>query len=596
MRRVTFIAVLISLTIAQTSGSNDPTPITSIGSNPYFSTDLYPQDILMRSGSYLFFSPQYQNRPWWGDVDEPTNKPDNGTDYSITGVDVIRNGGSFKHSAAIHSAITTIGYAHQLRDNLMTSLEFDYTVDAMRNRAEGNFTGDDYPQGKTLPFNYELRHTFNRLSVRGMLGTTIRDIPFGITIDGGFENTLALKTDLAFAKLTMNPDGTYSDSTAYYSMNGNEARAMWGWSESGCNHVFVVHGTQGDTWLQGEYAAGPVYHFNLLSGITLDKVKAGGYFRYKRGHQDQYIWRSSGMVVSNDSILSDNFIGEYVKDDMARISSAGEGRLFGNIRWRGGDRYSLNTFASIDYLDSATGQAAADNLEAESSAKEKIRSFSLECDPNISVKLGEFLNYFDGAILFRYRYSNYSNTYEQGVGGGEVRTFQRGYVSSNEYGWETTWERFSHANENAVDLGADIATMFPLFSGGPHHLSLNLRLFGDVRFTYQKKYFGDNTVSGGDLIYNDENIRKNSAREMMFNTFIMLHYMQGPCHLRLQFIKPVLYSIAQTTAVTDANGDILDDEYNYPVKKSPLWITQKGVTLALYASYDIVFPFLQRSR
>ena len=78
----------------------------------------------------------------------------------------------------------------------------------------------------------------------------------------------------------------------------------------------------------------------------------------------------------------------------------------------------------------------------------------------------------------------------------------------------------------------------------------------------------------------------------MFNTFLMLHYIQGPYHLRLQFTQPVLYSIAPSTTVTDANRNIVDDGNDYPLKKSALWITKDGMSVALYASYDMVLPFL----
>ncbi len=598
MKKACLTVLILTMIISPGYSATNPTSITSIGSNPWFSTALYPQDMLQRQGMYLFYSPDYHNKPYWGDIDEPANKPTNTrNDYSITGADVVRNGGSFKYSGVIHSINNNVGFARQFQENVMAAVEVDYNVDALRNRAEGTFTGSDtnyYPADSTLPFNYSLRHTMNQLSGRGIFSTMIGDVPFGVKLEAGRETTLILKKELSFSKLTKDSLGNFTTTRADFAMEGNDARALWGWTEPGCSHPFGARGTQGDSWLQNSYAIGPIYHIDLMTGATFDKVKAGGYFRYKWGHQTQYSWKPTGDIVSNDTVISNNFIGSYTEEDQAKISNAGEGRVFGNIHWRQGDRFALNTFAAVTYLDSTTGSAALDNLEAESSSKEKIRSVALEFDPNINVKLGEFLNYVDGAILCRYRYSRYNNTYDRWVGGGELKT----YWDTEVYGgWEDVWENFSYANENALDLGADLATMFPIFSGGPHYLSLNLRLFGDVRFTYQKKYYGQNAESGSALNFNVENKRKNFSREVMFNTSLMLHYMQGPYQIRLQFTKPVLYSIARSTSVTNGNNDIVDDGNNYPLKKSPLWITQEGMSVALYALYDISGSlFRNRSR
>jgi hypothetical protein len=591
MKNSPFLPFLLG--IVAVSSFAETTPITRFGSNPWFSTELFPQDLLLRSGNYLFYSPQYFNKPFWGDIDEPEKKPNTNTDYTITGVDVVRNGGSFKHSGAVHSMNNNLGYAWQPNEKLMASFAWDYNVDALRNRAEGTFTATDpesYPLDGTLPFEYSMRHTMYQMSIKGALGSSIGNVPIGVKVDGGVENTLALNKDLAFKKLTRNSDGTFTDSMVSYTMEGDDARAFWGWTEPGCSHPFGAKGTQGDSWMQNDYAIGPIYHFNLIGGATFSRVKAGGYFRYKWGHQDRYFWKPAGVLVANDSVISRNFIGSYEKDDQTKISRTGEGRVFGNIRWFGGERYSMNTFASLLYLDSTQGSAAVDNPEAESSSKRKVRTVGLELDPNISVKLGKGLNYFDGALLVRYQYSRYSNIADRWVGNGELTTF---WNSSVQEGWEDVWENFSYANQNTFDLGADISTMFPVFSAGMHHLSLNLRLFGDVRFTYQRKYFGTNAVSGSKVDFNVENTRLNLAREVMFNTFLMLHYVQGPYQLRLQFTKPVLYSIAPSTSIRDSKGKVVEDGYNYPLKKSALWITKEGLSVALFGSYDITLPFLR---
>jgi len=566
------------------------TPITSIGSNPYYSTGLYPQDLLLRQGNYFFYNPQYQNSPYWGDIDEPANKPNTGTDYTITGVQEMINGGSFEHSGTVHTFFNNFGYAWRLNDRIMANVEFNSDIDALRNSAKGNFTGNTYPDGKTIPFNYYMGHTLGTFSGKAMFATRLRDYPLGLMVEGGMKNSLRLTKELSFDKLMRIDNTTYDpDSTVHYSMTGDRARAFWGWAIPGCNHIFVERGTQGDSWFQNQYAMGPIYHFNLLTGITTGSIKAGGSFRMIYGHQDQYYWEpDESTIYGNDSELTERFIGEYVKDDMARMTWLGEGRFFGNITLHGNDRYSVNVFSSLRYADSSTGSALSDNLSAVNGSKDRVRSVELECYPNLSAQLGGLLNYIDIEAILAYRYSRYSNTRDAWLGGGIVKTFQTGYLTE---GWSDVWENFSYANENALDLGADISTMFPIYTQGAHRLFLNLRMLGDVRFTYQSKYYGEARESGSDIDFTVNNIRRNYTREVMFNTAIMLHYMLGPMQLRFQFTKPVLYSILPRTEVTDADGNRLS---GYPLEKSPQLISLRGVSLGFYGSYDVVLPFLKR--
>ncbi len=568
------------------------TPVSLIGSNPYFSSQLSPQDLLLRQGNYLYYYPQYQNAPWWGDIDEPANKPTTG-DYTVTGVDVVDLDGkaNFKHIGSMQTVNNNLGYACLLGNNLMANLEVKYSIDALRNTASGNMIGTydtayTLNAGGTLPFEYSNRHTLNRFDIQGMVGTMYRDFPVGIKFSGGFENTLSLKRDLTFSKLNQLAGRTYdADSSITYHYTDDRARAMWGWNTSPCNHIFDVKGPQGDSWLQSEYAVGPLYHFDLLGGITLPKVKAGLYYRFKQGHQDQYYWEANPMDSSvQDRVIWNNFNGEYQKQSFSRVKSAWELRAFGNINQRSGERYALNTFVSLGYIDSTTKSALSNNLDLEqyNKPKDAIRTLALEVEPNINIKFGEFLNFFDAAILFDYRYTRYSNTFETDVAGGRDRVFQSAsaYIGDDNSAYD-----FSYANQNSLHFGADFSTMFPVFNAFPHHLSLGLMLVGNVQYTFQTKYYG--TTAGGN--FSLENRRINYQREVWFNTFLMLHYIQGPYHVRFEVTEPVLYSLLPSTKVTNSQGSGILYEH----EKAPLWVSQLGMRAGIYASYDIVLPFVR---
>jgi hypothetical protein len=585
--KIAFLAVLF---IGIGHFAQAATPVSLIGSNPYFSSQLSPQDLLLRQGNYLYYYPQYQSAPWWGDISEPANKPTTG-DYTVTGVDIIDGKASFKHFGSMQTINNNLGYACLLGNKLMANFEVKYSIDALRNTASGNMIGTSdsaytFKAGGTLPFEYSNRHTLNRFSVQGMVGSMYQDFPIGIKFSGGFENTISLKRDLSFSKLKEIDSAVFApDSMISYHYTDDQARVLWGWNTSPCNHIFGVKGPQGDSWLKYDYAIGPLYHFELLGGITLPKVKAGLYYRFKQGHQDQYYWESNARDSTViDNVIWDNFNGAYQKQNFSRVKGAWELRTFGNFNQRSGERYALNTFVSLGYIDSTTKSALSNNLDMEQYNKpaDAIRTIALELEPNINIKFGEFLNFFDAALLFDYRYTRFSNTFETDVAGGRGRVFQ---TSTVYMGDDYSGADFSYANQNSLHFGADFSTMFPVYSAFPHHLSLGLMLVGNLKYTLQTKYYG--TSNNG--VFTLDNRRTNYQREVWFNSFLMLHYVQGPYQLRFEVTEPILYSLLPSTKVTDAQGNGILYEH----EKSPLWVSQLGMRAGIYASYDIVLPFVR---
>jgi hypothetical protein len=420
-----------------------------------------------------------------------------------------------------------------------------------------------------------------------MLSSTIRNIPIGIKLNVLFQNTVVLNNELTFSKLNKIDSTRYDTTYTTYSADGNDARALWGWSTRGCNHVFGVRNTQGDAWLQQEYAIGPLFQLALQAGFTLAKIKAGLTYRHKSGHQDQYSWKPDSSITMFDSALSRNFIGEYQKNKWNRVQRAWETSIYGNINWLKGKRYAVNTFALIQYHDSSSGDALSENLDIQNDSKEAIRSIIAELDPNINIILGESLNFIDAALRLEYRYSRYSNTFERWVAGGTVKTYWNTDVQ--EQSDETIWENFSYANENSFHIGADINMMFPLLRKTKHNLGLGLGVSPNLRYTFQTKHFGTNSDNGSENTFTVNDLRKNSKREIWFNTSLQLHLIKAPFQIRLEVTEPVLYQLQPRTRTINEDSK----KVYYDHKKSPQWISQNGMGIALYGSYDLVLPFLK---
>jgi hypothetical protein len=564
MRIITTILLACFIASAQTR-------IATIGSNPYLSWNMYPQDISQWHGSFITFYPHYQKSPWWGDIDQPGNKPK--ATYTTTGTQVIETEAFFKESAKLHTSTNIFGYAYRVSDRLMANFDVDYTINALRDRSTGNFSQQDsfgVVYGH-IPYDYALRHTLNNLTVRGIFGFSIADIPVGLKIDGGFESTLALKQRLSFTK----------DGTSY-----STDRALWGWTTSPCAHIFGARGVEGDAWLQHDYAIGPLFRSDIQIGVTLAKVKLGAQIRYKAGRQNQYSWVRDTTTTTGDTIVDDNFLGTYDKSEMTKKSRDGTLQAYGNISWLKGEQFAVNTFVAATYDGTKSRNALGENLDVEEPRQVSQRGATIEIDPNINIKLGESFHYIDAGVLLQYGYSRFNNTYERWVGSGQMQTYWDSDTNGQD---ENAWEQYSYANLNFLNAGIDVSTMFPLVDNSYGQLGLGLILYSNARVTFKTKYYGHNTDDGSQNTFTVNNRRKNYTRELWFNSAIAFNYMRRPYYIRLEVTEPVLYSFLLQTRITDAGGKNVLSKH----RKEPLWLSQQGLRVGVFFSYEMELPFLR---
>lgn len=548
------------------------TRVASFGSNPYFSWELFPQDISQQHSNAFSFYPSYCKSPWWGDIDDPNNKPPRAV-YTITGSEISEAPAFFKESAKLHTSSNQFGYSYRPLENFTANIDFNYSLNALRDRAEGNFTNDS--TSSYIPFDYSLRHTLNSYLLRGLFGFSVRDIPVGLKVSLGMENTLALKSTFKFSK----DIGTDT-------INVSTERVLWGWSTSGCNHIFGVRGTEGDAWLQSGYSTGPLYALDILAGTTLNRVKMGFSLYYKFGRQDYYSWKQDTVTTTGDSIIDRNFIGQYVKNDWTKKSHVGHIDIFGNIHWLTGDMFGVHTFVKLGYHGNVAGNALANNLDVESDSKEIRRGFTIEADPNINIKLGPSLHYIDIGLLLQYGYSRANNTYMRWIDGGRIKTYWNTHVNNID---DTTWEEYSYANQNVFDAGLDMSAMFPLFDNNYGKLGFGLIMLGNIKGNFQTNYYGTNTDNGSHNEFTVENRRENYNREIIFSTVLMLNYIKNRYNIRFELTEPLLHSLMTRSRITDA------DDKNVIAfhKRDPLWLSLRGLQVGLFVSYDVQLPFLK---
>ncbi len=557
------IAILLSL-VSMTSSQ---TRVYQYGSNPYLSTELYPQDYSLLPANRLSFFPSYRQDPWWGDVDEPGNKPK--PTYTTTGATVVDGNASFEHSGKIHTSANDLGYRYALPKSWMMDLEVDYIVDALRDDAEGQLSDD--VNGGFIPFEYSLGHTVNTFAIQAAFAGRLLDIPVGLVVGGGVRNTVSLDQDLIYETA----NGT-----------GSSDRMLWGWSTSGCNHIFESRSAEGDAYFQNRYTQGPQYDIGFQIGASLPRLRFGGKLDYRTANSEEYRWNADTTAIT---VIDQHFRGEYVQNNWMRRSRATLAELVGNLVLREGARYSLNAFMKLGFDGGSAVRVLKDNPNAEGSGSNEFRSLNLEIDPNVNLKLGEEFHYIDLALVVAYAYTRYNRYVDRWVGGGRVETYARGSVPEDD---EDAWESFSYANRNAFDVGLDLSSMFPLIDRGPHHLAWGLMLFAGTEFVGTTKYYGDSEVNGSDLSFSLHNRRENFDRVITFNSRLMLQYAHGPLMLRLDATEPVLQSLISRTKITDADGK----NELYEREAAPLWSSPQGMRIGLYMSYEMLFPFLKSYR
>lgn len=569
-RLVFFIEFLLAFDIGYTQ-----TRIASFGSNPEFSYSLYPQDISNQHSNALIFFPSYSKSPWWGDIDQITNKP-SGAVYTITGTEISESPAYFKESAKLHTSRNVFGYSYRPSEKFTARVDFDYTLNALRDRAEGNFTNVVSTDTSYVPFDYSLRHTLNSFLVDGLFGFSLFDVPFGIKLRAGLETTLALKSDFSFTK--------------YDTIDVSTSRVLWGWSNVGCAHIFGVRNPSplGDAWLQNEYSKGPLYTLEFTAGTSLDRIKAGMSLMLNFGRQDFYRWRyeTDTAKLTGDTIVDRNFIGEYDKSDWTKKSHQGQINLYGNIHWLTGDRFGLNSFVRAGYKGNVTGDVLSSNPEVESDSKETRRGFLIEADPNINIKLGPWLHYIDIGLLLQYEYYRTNNTHLRGVGGGRTKAYINSAIVDLD---EVAWEDFSYANQNIFNAGMDLSAMFPLFDNNFGRLGFGLIILGNVKADFQTKYYGEIPENSSENNFQVKNRRENLTREVSFSTVLMLNYIKDRYNIRLETTSPLLSSQMTRTRITDANGKNAGPYH----RKDPLWLSQKGLQVGVFITYDFQFSFLK---
>lgn len=415
------------------------------GSNPVLSSIVFPQDnLLVPGGDNISFYTAWQAFPWWGDIDEPENRPNN--EYLFSGE---RNDGA-QYKQWIDQFDNTVSVSRWLAEN--KKLRFDLTYQTRKMNAEAN--GEDEERG--TQYSYLERHAIRELYLTTVYAFQNSTTPIGIKFGlGGVHSGMPY---LEHKVLTGSGEG---ESNLLY----------WGWKDHSAND-------------QRNFAVGVPFKTDLQIGASFPRLKLGTRIRVYTGNLGNYEW--------NDST------GEYDKESMAMHNYTF--RLYGIYNWYKADKFRFNTTALTRFtmLDTI-GLPSRDRNISGSVARSKV--FVLQVNPNVNIYPWKYpMTYIDVAILCNYQHTRYD--YLSSENGGYIYSGWWGRLE------DVTDETYSYANEDFAEAALDIYASIPVFGMKNQFAALGVSALVWRKYRWLTKYFGHMDNNEFVITHTRENLDK----------------------------------------------------------------------------------------
>lgn len=517
-----------------------------VGSNPNLNILAFPQNILKFETDNAFFSTSYENKPWWGDVDDPPNKPMNesanrpNNTYISTGENIdMGDGNTFKCKSGVNSFANTLGFNYTIKDSLKSRFDLRYSTWIQTAKASGTSANSS--------FKYRGRNSFNEIYLSSILASYFKKTPVGLKLGIGMEN--ATKPKLEF---DVNNNGTETSYNTLY----------WAWSHT--THTGDIDFLDNElvhARAISEYSIGPLFELDLQTGATLPRFYLGGRFRINAGNLDTYNW-----------ITDEN---NYIRNQADKVRNL-TGRLYGNYIWSEGEKYRLATLVLTRLTRLDTTRVDVNNPEARNGRVRKLTNFVLQVNPNISLYPWRTRQtYIDGAILINYSFMHFANERQVPVSGGQTR----GYITTQtEAREEYSWDDCSYFNQNFFEIALDLNPVFPIYGNKDQSVAIGVMLLIWTRFNWTNKYYGRSIVNGSEVDFDVERIRKNYDHETWLNSFFNIVYRRDRWVYRLDISQPLIYSLAPRSRVVDEKSkDVL-----WESKTENMWVSQSGLKIGLF--------------
>lgn len=350
------------------------------GTNPVLSSFAFPQDImLIPGGDKANFYVSWQGFPWWGDIDQPDNRPYN--KYILNGWTTPES----RYYASINEYTVRPGFSRQLSEKLKLQMNLSATSQFLSAEAYGHNPDDQ-------EYSYREHHSIREGYLDTKLATYFHDHPVGFKLGLGGINTSRPELEHKINDQSSN-------------------RYMWGWDEDGERY-------------QDYFAIGSLFKLDLQAASTFSRHKVGTRFRLYTGTLDNYTWDSNDA----DYNINPKKIHNYTF------------RLYGIYNWFKREKFRFNTTVLTRYTLVDSIGTSRDNPDFRGST-EKSQQFVFQVNPNVNIFPWKHkMAYIDAAILCNFQHMKYDFVRADGMYVSTGRPYQLEDNPSENFSY--AWENF----------------------------------------------------------------------------------------------------------------------------------------------------------
>ena len=554
------LIIALALACAQAVHAN---PFFTIGSNPFYTFQGYPHDLLRWPNKAAFYYMYPQTLPWQGHVTNISERPNDTYISNYNNFDFPVPSNYSGDPNAVRSYMRSSSYAYNTR----------YSVGAIWNFAN---IGKFYLELGTNRVDLEMRtegivrnnSTLELIPVNARTDAmrTYYDVHF-VYANYLFGNPIGFRVQ--YQAKNMAPP----ESFVQYTRNGVETvsdHITWGWTTTPCAHIFGTSSQNFDAWFLNDYTLYKGGQLDLQLSYEMGDHKSA--IRYRRNSErgQHYYWQSEWA----DSVPGANFHGSYYTDPRYEDEIANDLiRAYSKIRfWKIGDA-DVGLLFFLQYADRDNSTVSTEkNLDSDPLANDAENEYTIEVNPWLNYKFGK--SYFDFGLLFEYSMTTMENTspaWNSALGATQNGVIRSSWAYTG--GFSPSWETFSQGRYNFFSTGIEASTGINI-SGRFYALGSVLFL---RKYSFITKDYGSSAVPAGarEFVFNADYTRHDTKTETWMTGSIGLMFGWGPFQLLGTMQLPLAYLLEKHTELTDARQTAVD------MTQRNVWAVQEPVSFRL---------------
>jgi len=343
----------------------------------------------------------------------------------------------------------------------------------------------------------------------------------------------------------------------------------WGWSTSGCNHIFGYSHINTDAYFQNSYTVFSGRQMDLQASFELrGNYKTGIRYRSRLEDGENHVWKYDNGSEYDGAY----YVDEHWKDRKSTKLMRGFSKV--GFYQRGNMDLGVLFFLEID---SAYKTRVNKLVETDPTTEERETGFAIETNPFLNYDYGG--GYIDFGVLLEVSRTGMKNTSTRwnSVSGSEEKDVL--WTTKPYVGWSTSWEDFSKGSSWFFATGFEAYTSIGVY----RRLAILSRLTILKKYTYTTKIYGESVIPEGGHSYEfmKSHERNDYRNETWMTGSIGLTKGWGPVQLLVDMQLPLAYLIKQQTSLSDNQKELFEHS------ERSMWQVQEPVAFRLLLVYAL---------